>query len=113
MKVVSGLSTYSSSSCSLPPADSSQSSTIDDIPNSPQFRILDASYGPAVGEVLPSCLTHTLFEEMSRYVVPQLENLLRWRQQDSAVQLELSSLNALFGDPAPMVYKELRVAVER
>ena len=97
----------SSSPSSSPPRSSSAT-----------FRIVDAIYGPVGGEEFPSALAHTLPVELSRRVVSQLETLLAGRPQHASsgsnmVHLKRGSMNAVFGDPAPMVHKELRVAVER
>ena len=91
---------------------------------SSSFRIVDAVYGPTLGEELPTALAHTLHEELSRRVASQVETLLRQQTKcsssganrwssSSMVQLTRGSMNAVFGDPAPMVHKELRIAVER
>lgn len=72
-----------------------------------KFRLVDAVYGPPLDDDLPEAFAGYLLLELSRCVVPQVSSLLakggEWHI--------FGSLNSLFGDPSPMITKELRIAV--
>ena len=72
------------------------------------FHIIDAVYGPPLFEPLPSAFAHRMPIELQRRVLNQLSTMLA---PGKPVFLPAGSLNSFFGDPAPLVTKELRVAV--
>ncbi len=64
----------------------------------PGFRIVDAVYGPPLGEALPATYAHRLPLELQRRVGPQLVALLQQRAWGSdALLLPAGSLNSVFG----------------
>jgi hypothetical protein len=78
--------------------------------SAPSFWIIDAVYGPPLSDPLPPSMSHQLRLESQRRVVPQILELLH-ASRPAPLFLPAGSLNSVFGDPAPLVTKELRVAV--
>lgn len=72
----------------------------------PVFRIVDAVYGPPLGEAMPLAYNHRLPQELQRRCSAQLAELLV-----RPLFLPAGSLNSIFSDPAPLITKELRIAV--